>query len=86
MQVPGSGYRANVRSFPAKLPGIEYGKEDQVRTVRSNATIAIFGRRPKVGLACVGLPIAVSPTTTDGLYVMFFCHQLIKKLDMRSKE
>jgi transposase InsO family protein len=86
MEVPGKKYRASVRSYPATLPPIEYNSEDRVRKVKLNATIEIFGRRFKVGRAFIGLTVAVRPTTCDGIYQVFFCHQPVSKIDLRCKE
>jgi transposase InsO family protein len=83
LKVPASRYQPSRRSFPRRLPAIEYGPTDIVRKVRGYGHIKYHGRELIVGSAFRGLPVALRPTTTDGLFDVFFCHQKIKQLNLR---
>lgn len=84
MDVPASRYTIAGRPYPEELPPIEYGPSDQVRQVHCTGTIAFEGRSFKVGKAFGGQPVAVRPTTTDGIWKVYFCHQHIRTLDLRT--
>jgi len=77
MDVPASRYRASTRAMPATLPAIEYDTTDIVRYVAGNGRISFKQRLCPVPKALVGLPVALRPTTTDGLFAVYFCHQKV---------
>src|SRR5512140_71367 len=77
MAVPASRYQPSQREFPESLPPIEYASSDIVRKVDDKGLISFHGKLFKIGRGFVGYPVAVRPTTTDGLYEVFFCHQHI---------
>jgi len=83
MNVPAHRYQPSHRRYPDKLPAIEYGTTDLVRKVRHFGHIKYRGREYHVGGAFAGLPVALRPTTTDGLFAVFFCQHQIGKLDLR---
>lgn len=82
MKVPASRYRPSERNYPERLPAIEYGPEDIVRKVRHAGHIKYKGRDIHVGSAFFGLTVALRPTTTDGLFAVFFCQHQIGHLDL----
>jgi len=84
MDVPASRYAVSGRCYPEELPPIEYGPGDRVRQVTTTGHISFEGRRLKVGKAFEGQPVAVRPTTTDGVWKVHFCHQHIRTLDLRN--
>lgn len=83
MEVPASRYQVSPRSFPEVLPPLEYGTTDQVRKVQDGGRIHFQQRQFRVGKAFRGYPVAVRPTTTDGLYQVFFGTQRIAQVDLR---
>ncbi len=83
MGVPGSRYRASGRSFPQKLPPIEYGPGDLVRKVCRPGQMSFQGHTYRVPKAFCGHPIAMRPTVVDGAFEIYFCNQRIGKLDAR---
>ena len=85
MDVPASRYQASHREFPETLPSIEYGVNDLVRKVDPKGTICFHNRSFKIGRGFSGHRVALRPTTTDGLYDVFFCHQLIDHVDLNTK-
>jgi transposase InsO family protein len=82
MKVPASRYQPSQRDYPERLPAIEYGPTDIVRKVRHAGHIKYQGREVHVGSAFFGLHVALRPTTTDGLFAIFFCQIQIGQLDL----
>ena len=84
MAVPLSRYRPSQRPFPATLPSIEYGPDDEVVTVKWDGKVDFKGERLKVSNALTGLPIALrADPAQDGCYDVYFCHQRFMRLDLR---
>lgn len=83
MQVPASRYRESLRTFPEKLPAIEYPDECLVRRVHSSGMMDLRGRRYYIGEAFRGLDVGLRPTLTDACFEVYFCHQRIMTLDLR---
>jgi transposase InsO family protein len=83
MAVPADRYRASPRSFPERLPAIDYPPGDIVRRVDACGRIAYRGRPFMIGKAFRGHPVALRPTTTDGRFAVFFCHQHVASIDLR---
>lgn len=79
-QVPASRYQPSQRSYPERLPAIEYGPTDIVRKVRHCGHIKFAGRDYHVGSAFYGLHVALRATTKDGLFAVFFCQQKLGML------
>jgi transposase InsO family protein len=85
MNVPATRYCPSQRSFPEKLPSIEYGPNDSVRKVCSAGKISYAGRLHLVGSAFEGQFVAIRPTATDANLEVFYCHQRIAKIDLRDE-
>lgn len=84
MEVPSSRYHISPHSYPEVLPPIEYDINDDVRKVQNKGRISYKGTIYKVGKAFKGYPVALRPTSTDGVVDVYFCHQLIHRIDLRS--
>jgi len=82
MAVPLERYTPSPRPMPRALPPIAYGPDDAVRLVQAHGVITFQNRRYFVGRGVAGLPVAVRPTRVDGVFVVYFCHQPIKQLDL----
>jgi len=82
MATPAESYRPSSKEMPGSLPKIEYGPDDHVRKVQANGEIYFRGREFKVGQAFRGEPVAVRPTTEDGQYNVFYCGEMIKKINL----
>lgn len=82
---PAQRYQPSPRPFPETLPPILYGPDDQIRRVEYNGMIRFHVDRYDVGTAFHGLPVALRPTQTDGLYHVYFCHQRIAVIDRKNK-
>jgi transposase InsO family protein len=84
LEVPASRYQPSLREFPESLPPIEYANTDIVRKVDPNGTISFHNRSFKIGRGLGGSPVAVRPTTTDGVFNVFFCHEQVDQIDLNN--
>ena len=76
-------YRPSSRPFPETLPPVEYDASLETRKVQDKGELRFRGRIFKVSRALRRHTIALRPTTRDGLYDVFFCHQPIAEIDLR---
>ena len=83
MATPASRYRVSHRPFPEQLPRVEYGPEDQVRWVQDQGRVSWKGRKVKISTAFKGLQVAIRPTSTDGLWDLFFMTNKLCQIDLR---
>lgn len=79
---PASRYRLSDRPFPTVLPPVEYGPDDQRRSVQPTGLISFQGQLWRVGKAFRGQVVAVRPTTTAGRFDVYFCAQHLTTLDL----
>jgi transposase InsO family protein len=84
LTTPGEHYRPSARSLPAQLPPIEYGPGDLVRKVGGDGFISFQSRCARIGKAFRGQPVALRPTTADGVFSIHFCTQRIGAIDVRA--
>jgi transposase InsO family protein len=86
MNVPASRYQISPRSFPETLPTIEYDSGDLVRTVQVRGHIHYRSQKILVGKAFRGYPVALRPTREDGFVDIYFCHQRVRRVDLRGEQ
>lgn len=84
MQPPAARYRPSPRPFPRALPPIEYAPGDVVRRVQQKGVISYRGHDYLIGKAFTGQPVALRPASQDGVIDVYFCHQRVVSLDLRS--
>jgi transposase InsO family protein len=82
MTTPATRYAPSARSFPEMLPPIEYDPADIVRRVDQTGVISYRGQAWRISKAFRGYPVALRPTTTDGVLEVYFCHQKINQIDL----
>lgn len=83
MAVPASRYQVSRREFPHRLAEIEYGPDYLVRKVQQKGEVFFHNREFKVGRAFRGYPVGLRPTTGDGLYDVYFCHQRVAQINLK---
>lgn len=83
MTTPATRYRASARSFPEKLPDIEYAPDLAVRKVQQGGWISFRNRAIRVGKSFRGQPVALRPTLEDGCYDVLFAQHLVAQIDLR---
>lgn len=81
--VPASRYVASPRLYPATLPELVYAPDDAIRVVRAQGAISFRNHSSFVSRGLIGLPIAIRPTTTDGVYEVRYCHRVLRHIDLR---
>lgn len=81
---PISRYTASARSYPDRLPTVEYDTGDEVRKVRDNGCINFLGRQLFVGEGLAGEPVAIRESDTDGLFHIIFCNRKVSEIDLRN--
>jgi transposase InsO family protein len=84
LAVPGSRYQPSPRPYPAQLPALEYGPDDQVRRVQKGGWISFRGHALRLPKAFAGQPVALRPTSRDGQWEVVFATQRIAALDLRA--
>lgn len=82
MGLPASHYSISTRAFPKQLPPIRYFEGDIVRTLDENGSIYLNKRKIILGEALRGLQVAIRPSSNPGEINVFFCQQIIKKIEM----
>jgi transposase InsO family protein len=85
MAVPASRYQPSPRELPDPLPPIQYNSCDIVRKVQGKGEIFFRGRVFIVSRAFAGYPVALRPTSTDGLFNVHFCSQQILTINLNDK-
>ena len=83
MGVPASRYPPSARAFPEALLPIEYEPADIVRWVQVTGYFQYGKRKFRVSQAFAGNPVALRPTTTDGVLDVYFCHQKVSQIDLK---
>jgi len=83
MATPSERYRPSNRPFPEHLPPIEYGEADMVRKGDKEGDISFKGHRLRLGRPFRGEPIAVRPTSEDGVFSIHFGTHRIGTVDLR---
>ncbi len=83
MKTPAECYHPSSRSFPEVFAPIEYGPGDRVRKVQEKGEIHYRGHVFVIGHAFHGYPVALRPTTEDGVLDVYFCQQKISKITLK---
>lgn len=84
MATPASRYEPGNREFREGLEPIEYDVSDQVRKVSAVGQIRFGGRVYKLSEAFAHQPVALRPTTSDGVWEVVYCRQRIGRLEEAS--
>jgi transposase InsO family protein len=79
--VPADRYQPSPRTMPAIIPEPSYPDHWQLRRVATDAQIAYQGHRYRIGKPFRGLQIALAPTTTPGIYHIYYRHHHIKTIN-----
>jgi transposase InsO family protein len=85
MLVPASRYQPSPRTYPERLPAIEYGPADIVRKVRHYGHFKYLSREYHIGAAFYGFHIALRHTASDGIMGIYFCQQRIGTINLSDK-
>jgi transposase InsO family protein len=86
LATPASRYQASRRCFPETLAAFEYAPGDILRKVQTGGWISFRGCEWRIGKAFARQLVALRPTSTDGLFEAFFCHQQIAALNLTAEQ
>jgi transposase InsO family protein len=82
---PVERYRGHtLRPFPDALPPIDYGAGALVRRIHGTGHLQFRSVQYFVTGALVGEPVALRPTTVDGVFECSYCHHWLGRLDARA--
>ena len=84
MEVPISRYQPSCRSYKEVITPFEYSDVDVVRVVNKVGQISYKGGTYKISEAFRGLKIGVRPTNIDGIVAIYYRHQRVARLHLRS--
>jgi transposase InsO family protein len=81
---PISRYEPSGRGYPEQLPPIEYDPADRVLKVRTKGQVHIGAKHVFIGEGLAGEQVAIRATETDGMLAIYYCHRLVRKIDLRA--
>ena len=84
LQVPADRYRLSPRPYSEQVQPFEYATDDQLRIVQKHGWVSFKSRLLRASRAFIGKTVAFRPTAKDGVYDLFFRHQLIKTIDLNA--
>lgn len=84
MAVPASIYKASVRRFEEASEPFQYSKSLKVRHTNRTGQFSFENKTYRIGDAFTEQPIGMSPTTTDGLWDVFYCRFRIAQLNQKT--
>ena len=85
MAVPVTRYACSLRRMPDRLPEPEYGSGDEVLQVNASGVVRVRGEKVKLSIALKGLQVAARPSAEeDGVIELWFAHQRVAKLDLKT--
>jgi transposase InsO family protein len=80
---PATRYQPSSRPFPDILPPVIYEANDLVRKVDIAGKIYFQGRTFHISAAFRHQPVALRPTSKDGVFNVFFCKQKVAQISLR---
>ena len=83
LAVPASRDHVSLRPYPAQLPPLPYGPEDQIRRVQAGGWVSFQGRHFRLAKALRGQPVAFRPTAIDGCWAIHFLTDDLRVVDLR---
>jgi len=79
--VPADRYQPSPRPYPEHVEPPDYPDGSDIRTV-THSRFSWRGRRWRAGKAFHGKTIAIRPTTTDGIYTVYYRHHPIRTINL----
>lgn len=84
MAVPASVYQASVRRFEEASEPFQYSDRFEVRRTNRTGQFSFQKRTYRISDAFTEQPIGLSPTTTDGLWDVYYCRFRIAQLNQKT--
>ena len=86
MAVPASVYQASVRRFNESPEPFQYSDRFKVRRTNKTGQFSFQNRSYRIGDAFTEQALGLSPTTTDGLWDVYYCRFPIAQLNQSTGE
>ena len=86
MKVPASIYRPSTRSFVDQLGEYQYSSTFEIRRTNPTGQFSFNRKKYRIGDAFTQLAIGLAPTTTDGVWDIFYCRFKIGQLDEHTQQ
>lgn len=80
-EVPSSRYAPSLRSYPGRLPAIEYDADFEVRLVHHSGRVKLKKKRYFVGKAFAGQPVGLRQVD-EAIWDVYYCHQRVSRIDL----
>jgi len=81
LAAPAERFRISAREYQETTPAFDYAPDDRVRKVQQGGFISFEGRAKRLPKAFIGQRIALRPTHRDGVFEVYYRHQLIAEID-----
>lgn len=85
LATPVERYRPSPRDYRETPEPVEYAPGDHVRRVQQGGWLSFRGIDVRVPKAFRGRAVALRPTNQDGVFHVFYRHQIIASLDCKAK-
>jgi transposase InsO family protein len=82
METPATRYKMSIRPMPRKIDPPSYDGDDQVRMVQTGGWFSFKGRFFNCSKAFAGHPLALRPTSKDGLFDLCYRHYVLDQIDL----
>ena len=83
LRVPASRYKPSPQRYQEAPPVIEYGDDDEVRTVQANGELNWRGWELKLGRAFTGERVGVRSTLKEGTHDVYWGRHRVARIDMK---
>lgn len=81
--VPADRYQPSPRPYPEHIPPPDYPDGADIRTVATHARFSWRGHLWRAGKAFAGKQVAITPTTTDGQYTVYYRQHPIRTITLK---
>lgn len=85
MATPMTRYEPSNRSYPEKLPELEYGSADQVRKVQGKGEFSYCGKEYPLGQAFTGSVIAVRHTVCEEVKAIYYGRYRVACINLKQQ-
>ena len=84
LEVPLDRYRASQRSFTEQTEPYQYSDRFQTRRTNRAAVLNFAGKKHRVSEAFANQTLGIAPTSTDGIWDVYYCRFRIAELNERA--
>lgn len=82
--VPSERFIPSPRDYSDIVTPFEYAGDDTIRRVQHSGILSFKGRALRIAKAFAGKTVALRPTSTDGVFDVFFRHHKVRTIDLNN--